>query len=121
MTNITTVNLTNGSPAGPAGSSTVSTLDNLILVGSPIKDGISANVATVAQFHNADGQVLPGTAFGILTGGVDQLINGSGNLDRKRGVSGDGMAATGLAAEAPMVWNGATYDRQRGNVDTAAL
>ena len=58
---------------------------------SPIKDGISAALATVSQFHNADNQIPSGSAYGLLTGGVAQL------------------------------YNGATMDRQRGNVDTPAL
>lgn len=77
-----------------------------------VVDPTSGNAALVTLFHNADNQSL-GTAYGIMTGGVDQLVNGSGNLDRKRGVSGDAMAVTGLAAEVPMVFNGTSYDRLR--------
>lgn len=46
---------------------------------------------SVATFHNADGQALAANSFGLLTGGVDQLFNGT------------------------------TFDRQRGNIDTGAL
>lgn len=77
-----------------------------------IRDPASGFGALVQAFHNSDNQAL-GTVYGIMTGGVDQLLNGSGNLDRKRGVAGDAMAVTGLAAEVPMVWNGASYDRVR--------
>lgn len=80
-----------------------------------IADPTSGAGALVQAFHNADNQSLGGSVYGIMTGGVDQLINGSGNLDRKRGVSGDGMAVTGLAAEVPMVWNGTSYDRVTGS------
>jgi hypothetical protein len=79
-----------------------------------IADPSSGAAALVQAFHNADNQSLSGTVYGIMTGGVDQLLNGSGNLDRKRGVSGDAMAVTGLAAEVPMIWNGTSYDRVRG-------
>lgn len=79
-----------------------------------VSDPSSGNGALVTAFHNADNQSL-GTAYGIMTGGVDQLLNGSGNLDRKRAVAGDGMAATGLAAEVPMLWNGTGYDRAPGS------
>ena len=70
--------------------------------------------ALVQAFHNADNQAL-GTAYGVMTGGVDQLLNSVGNLDRKRGVAGDAMTMTGLAAEVPMLWNGASYDRAPGS------
>lgn len=100
MANATTVNLNNGVPNGPAGSATVSTIDQLIAVGSPIKDGISSNVATVAQFHNADNQALAGTAYGLLAGGVAQIVNASGNLDRQRGTSTDAATGIGLATGA---------------------
>lgn len=85
-----------------------------------ITDPSSGNGALVQAFHNADNQSLSGTSYGIMTGGVDQLVNGSGNLDRKRGVSGDAMAATGLAAEVPMLWNGSTYDRAPGSAASGA-
>lgn len=81
-----------------------------------IIDGVNpALIVTVAQFHNSDNQVLPSTAYGLLTGGVDQLINASGNLDRKRAAYGDALASTGIEASGLMVWNGTTFDRWRGN------
>lgn len=97
MPNATSVTLSNGVPNGPAGAATVSTLDALMATGAPIKDGISANVATVAQFHNADNQVLAGTAYGILAGGVAQIINATGNLDRQRGTNSDVITNIGVA------------------------
>lgn len=78
-------------------------------------DPTSGNGSLVQAFHNADNQALGGTSYGLMTGGVDQLLNGAGNLDRKRAVSGDGMTVTGLAAEVPMLWNGATFDRATGS------
>jgi len=71
-------------------------------------------IATVAQFHNSDNQALPSTAYGLLTGGVDQLLNSSGNLDRKRSAYGDALATTGIEASGLMLWNGASFDRQQG-------
>lgn len=85
-----------------------------------VVDPSSGNGALVQAFHNADNQSLGGTAYGIMTGGVDQLLNGSGNLDRKRAVAGDAMAGTGLAAEVPMLWNGASYDRAPGSAALGA-
>lgn len=78
-------------------------------------------IATVAQFHNADNQALPATAYGLLTGGVDQLINSSGNLDRKRAAYSDALATTGIEASGLVLWNGNSFDRQRGNVDGISL
>lgn len=77
-------------------------------------DPVTGNGALIQAFHSADNQTIPGTSYGIMTGSVDQMVNGAGNLDRKRSVSGDAMAVTGLAAEVPMIYNGATYDRSRG-------
>lgn len=74
-------------------------------------------IATIAQFHNSDNQALPATAYGLLTGGVDQLINASGNLDRKRSAYADALPTTGIEASGLMVWNGGSFDRQRGNID----
>ena len=66
-----------------------------------IADGVTpANKATVAQFHNADHQALPGTAYGLLGGGVAQLLDYSGNLDRQRETGTDGIAPTGIATGA---------------------
>ena len=72
-------------------------------------------IATIAQFHNSDGQALPSTAYGILTGGVDQLINAAGTLDRKRSAYSDALPTTGIEASGLMLWNGATFDRWKGD------
>jgi hypothetical protein len=81
-------------------------------------DPVTGNGSLVQAFHNADNQTLGATSYGIMTGGVDQLLNGAGTLDRKRGVSTDGVPATGLAAEVPMLWNGTSYDRAPGSAAT---
>lgn len=66
-----------------------------------INDGLAAGVkATVAQFHNADNQTLPSTAYGLLTGGVAQLVNAAGNTDRQKGTGIDGIPATGISTGA---------------------
>ncbi len=63
-----------------------------------ITDGASPTLAaTVAQFHNTDNQILP-TSYGLMSGGVPQLVNQSGNLDRQRETSVDGVAAVGIAS-----------------------
>jgi hypothetical protein len=81
-------------------------------------DPVTGNGSLVQAFHNADNQTIGATSYGLMTGGVNQLLNGAGTLDRKRGVSTDGVAATGLAAEVPMLWNGASYDRVPGSSKT---
>jgi hypothetical protein len=85
-----------------------------------IVDPASGDGALVTAFHNADNQSFGSSVYGMMTGGVDQLVNGSGNLDRKRGVAGDGMPVTGLAAEVLMLWNGASYDRLPGSAAAGA-
>lgn len=64
-------------------------------------------------FHNADNQVLGSTQQGLITGGVTQLVNATGNLDRVREGYADAMPITGFAGQITMVWNGTTYDRNR--------
>lgn len=125
----TTPGTTNGvvvnSSALPSGAATSANQPSLVATSggnasrAVVSDPSSGVGAFVSAFHNADNQAL-GTVYGILTGGVDQLVNGSGNLDRKRGVAGDAMPITGLAAEVPMIFNGASYDRLRSVAGDAA-
>ncbi len=66
--------------------------------GVSLRDGSNpANAATIAAFHNADNQAIAGTGYGLLTGGVAQLLNSSGYLDRARETGFDGIPATGVA------------------------
>ncbi|GEM_PF-2157950 len=58
------------------------------------------NKAAVQQFHNADNQAPGGSAYGLLTGGVAQLVNAAGNLDRQRETSVDGQPAQGIVTGA---------------------
>ena len=63
-----------------------------------MSDGVNgSNLATVAQFHNVDNQNPGSTGYGLLTGGVAQLLNQYGYLDRQREVSTDNIAPTGIA------------------------
>ena len=71
---------------------------NPLPVSTVIKDGVTTNLATVAVFHNADNQNPAGLGFGLLTGGVAQLINISGNLDRQRETATDNIPAVGIAS-----------------------
>jgi hypothetical protein len=63
---------------------------------STICDPASGYGATVAQYHNADNQTPGATAYGLLTGGVAQLINVAGNIDRQREAGIDNVPAVGL-------------------------
>jgi len=67
----------------------------------------------LAVFHNADNQALGATQYGLVTGGVTQIINAAGNLDRVREGYGDAMAVTGFAGSIGMLFNGTGYDRPR--------
>lgn len=69
-------------------------------IASAIRDWLTNVGATVAQFHNADNQSLPNTAYGLLAGGVAQLLNLLGNLDRQRETGQDGIPAAGIATGA---------------------
>ena len=57
------------------------------------------NEATITQFHSSDNQSL-GTGNGLLTGGVAQIVNPGGLLDRQRGTGADGVPAVGIATGA---------------------
>lgn len=65
-----------------------------------IGDGVSPSTlkVTVAQFHNADNQNPGSTAYGLLTGGVAQLLNVGGFIDRQRETGFDGVTAVGIAS-----------------------
>jgi hypothetical protein len=67
---------------------------------SVIRDGTSNNQVTVSQFHNNDNQQPGGTAFGLLTGGVAQLLNAVGNLNRQTETTKDGITNRGIATGA---------------------
>lgn len=61
---------------------------------------VDAAVSNVFQFHNTDNQSLGGSAYGVNTGGVAQLLNQAGNLDRQRETGIDSVAAVGVQAGA---------------------
>jgi len=75
-----------GTPAGSGAASTA------------INDGVATGQkATVAQFHNSDNQTPGAAAYGLFTGGVAQLLNLLGNLDRQRETGVDGIPALGVS------------------------
>ena len=84
----------------------VSALPSLVSTGagnaarSVIADPTSGAAALVTPFHNADNQTIGGTSCGVMTGGVAQLVNAQGNLDRQRETGFDGVPASGVAAGA---------------------
>lgn len=82
-----------------------------------ITDPISGAKATIAQFHNADNQALAGTANGLLTGGVAQLLNSSGNVNRQRETYGDVAPNTGIATGTQQV----AWPVSLGTVTTGAI
>ena len=81
---------TGGSVALSAGTSVVG--------GVTVADPLSGHSANVFQFHNADNVALGGSAYGVNTGGVAQLLNAAGNLDRQRESGVDGVPAQGISS-----------------------
>jgi len=65
---------------------------------SRVTDG--TNYAALFQSHNADNQSLGGGTYAMNTGGVAQLLNPAGNVDRQRGTGFDGIPAAGVASGA---------------------
>ncbi len=83
-----------------AGGSVALAAGTNVVGGVTVADPASGHVANVFQFHNADNVALGGTAYGLNTGGVAQLLNAAGNLDRQREAGVDGVPAQGVASGA---------------------
>ena len=62
-----------------------------------LEDGTTTALATIASFHSADNQLLPANSFGLNTGGVAQLLNSAGNIDRQRETGPDNVSSVGVA------------------------
>lgn len=81
------------------GTNTAPTMDSAARAGfQKLTDG--TNAVTLAQFHNTDNQSLGGTAYGLTVGGVTQILNSAGNLDRQRETGADGIPALGITTGA---------------------
>ena len=61
----------------------------------------AAAILNVTQFHSADNQSL-GTFYGIACGGISQVLNVNGNLDRAKGMQGDLVVGTGVPLDLSM-------------------
>jgi hypothetical protein len=82
------------------GTNTAKTMDTAGRAGfQQITDG--TNAIGVQQFHNTDNQAL-GTFYGIGTGGIPQVLNVNGNLDRSKGYQGDQLPGTGIPLDLSM-------------------
>jgi hypothetical protein len=65
-----------------------------------LSDGVFTwRKATITALHNQDNQALPTSpaSYGLLTGGVAQLINPLGNLDRQREAGQDQVSPLGVS------------------------
>ena len=83
-----------------AGGSVALAAGTNVVGGVTVADPASGHAANVFQFHSADNVALGGTAYGLNTGGVAQLLNAAGNLDRQREAGVDGVPAQGVASGA---------------------
>ena len=79
---------------GPTAAGSPPTTNPVLVGGS---DGTNTQQLGVGIFHNADNQAIAATQNGLLTGGVAQLINFLGNLDRQRETGQDGVAPIGIS------------------------
>ena len=84
---------------GLAGATAPASVD---LIGIVDQSGNSRSMGG-AIFHNSDNQTLGATSYGIITGGVAQIVNQSGTLDRQRETGFDGVPAAGVSAGAQQV------------------
>lgn len=71
---------------------------NALVGATAVTDPVSGAKAAVQQFHTTDDQSLAGTANGLLTGGVAQLLNAAQGLDRQVETGRDNITASGIAS-----------------------
>ena len=106
VTSITVLDSTGATQTVATNDAIVATQPTLVATGvgnaskGLIVDPTSGNAAAVIAFHNADNQTLSGTQYGLNTGGVAQLLNQSGNIDRQRETGIDGVSAVGISSGA---------------------
>ena len=63
-------------------------------------DPTSGVGSLVQAFHNTDNQTISNNTYGLFTGGVAQIVNQSGTLDRQRGTGFDLQVGTGIPSGA---------------------
>jgi hypothetical protein len=66
----------------------------------PVEISAAGVSAGLFSFHNVDNQTLGSTAVGLNVGGVAQLLNVTGNLDRQRETGVDTIPSQGVATSA---------------------
>jgi hypothetical protein len=76
------------------------TNSNAYVGSSSVTDPSTGLKASVQVLHQADNQQPGASAAGILTGGVAQVLNVAGNLDRQRETGTDGVPSQGIATGA---------------------
>lgn len=91
---------TTGTPQGTAGNPLMTSSSAASPSVVRIEDGTSTNLLTVAALHNTDNQSPGSFGFAALTGGVAQLKNAIGNLDRQTETGIDTIPALGVATSA---------------------
>jgi hypothetical protein len=64
----------------------------------PTKLTDGTNLVGIFQFHNADNQVLGGSAYALNTGGISQTLSPAGTADRVRGSAFDNVPQAGIPA-----------------------
>lgn len=88
MSNITTINLTNGVPTGPTGGATVSTLDNLIgTAGAP-----AANVQSMQGVSGGTPLPVSATALPLPTGAAQETGGNLATIATAQGAGGTGIS-----------------------------
>ena len=73
---------------------------NNLIGASRIQDNTTGYQATVAAFHNTDNQSFGANVYGLMGGGVTQLLNYASNLDRQRETGVDNIPAVGIVTGA---------------------
>ena len=90
------VNVVAGGGAGGTSSSFNTTLPAIGTAVGFVDQTGKMQAATVASFHTGDNTSVSGTGLGLLTGGVTQIKNAQGNLDRQTEAGLDKISALGI-------------------------
>ena len=105
--NLATVATNTGATATSAATIATNTAStNTLLNGTGslhLRDGTTSILATISTFHNGDNQAIQAAGGSILTAGVAQIQNPTGNGDAQRETGFDAISAAGVASGAQMM------------------
>lgn len=100
LTGALKVNVVAGGGAGGTSSTFNATFPGTGTAAGFVDQNGKMQAASVAAFHAGDNTVITGSGLGVLTGGVTQIKNAIGNLDRQTEAGLDNTSALGVTTGA---------------------